>query len=140
MKKLTIVTLMLAAMFTACSKTEKKTPLTSNVILLQLGEDKGHMLAQEVTETFTKRLIEEDVVDASWNDITVFVKTLSAAKDTNFYSVRIVSQADKPATVVSLPRTRFYDLVSKECQNCMGVKVTHDEAAKTWTVSQPAKK
>lgn len=140
MKKLSIITLMLAAMFTACSKKEKKVTLINNMLLYQLSDDKGYNLGQQMTETFLSRLIEEDVVNAQWNDLTIFVKTLNAARDTNYYSVRMKNDPDKPSVVVSLTDTRFNDLVSKECAECTTVKVSQDAATKAWTVSAPAKK
>jgi hypothetical protein len=134
MKKITTA-LLLAVLFTACIKPEKKVPLINNVMLLQQGGDeKGYIVAQQVNETLLSRLIEEDAVDVYANPITVFVKTLSATQDTNFYSIRMKNDPEKPATVVSLTRARFNDLVSKECEECIRTQLKQDAATKAWTV------
>jgi hypothetical protein len=140
MKKITIA-LIATVLFTACSKPEKRVPLIKNIFLLQQdGDDKGYVVAQEVGEKGFNKIVEEYAVDVYSNPLNVFVKTLSATKDTNFYSIRIKNEVQLPAVVVQLTRARFTEQVLAECADCKRATLKQDAATKAWAVDTAAVK
>jgi hypothetical protein len=137
MKKLTLI-LLSVVLLAGCSNNDKKVPLIKNILLLHQGSDEtvGYGVAQQVNDKVLNKLVQPDAVDVYCNPLNVFVKALSATKDTLFYSIRIKHDPLKPATVVELTRTRFNDQINAECADCTRFQLKQDAATKAWAIDK----
>jgi regulator of protease activity HflC (stomatin/prohibitin superfamily) len=135
--KLSTIILLFVVLLSACSSKDKKVPLIKNIFLLHQGSDEtvGYGVAQQVNENFLNQLVKDEAVEVYSNPLNVFVKALSAKKDTTFYSIRIKNDTLKAATVVELTRTRFAEQINAECAECAHITLKQDAATKLWTIS-----